>query len=65
MFSICRILCINYNLLTTERDFRETTLSYNEQTFWKGINEWSDWYDKMSNPKLLASYSGRIPKTVG
>ena len=50
MFSICRILCINYNLLTTERDFRETTLSYDEQTFWKGINEWSDWYDKMSNP---------------
>ena len=30
-------------LLSSERNFRETALRYDKQSFWKGINEWSDW----------------------
>ena len=61
MFSYLQDLCINYNLLTIERDFRKTTLGYDkhfEREFMNGVIGMI----KCPIPKLDAIRWGSIPK---
>ena len=64
MFSYLQDLCISYNLLTIERDFRKTTLGYDKH-FERELMNGVIGMIKCPIPKSVASHGGRIPKTIG